>query len=86
VFVINLCDGRLKVSANGALRRFCAGKVKEVAGGWRKVCDEKVCNFYTSPDTNNWEYEMRGFCSLGEVRSEHNIFVGKCERDRPLEG
>jgi hypothetical protein len=24
--------------------------MEELTGGWRKLCDEKLCNLYASPD------------------------------------
>jgi hypothetical protein len=41
---------RLSVLENRVLRRICAPKRVEVAGGWRKLHNEELCNLYTSPN------------------------------------
>jgi hypothetical protein len=43
-------EHRLKMSENRALRRIFGPKGEEVAGGWRKLQDEKLYNLYSSPN------------------------------------
>jgi hypothetical protein len=39
---------RLRVFANRVLRRICGPKREEVAGGWRRLHNEELHNFYVS--------------------------------------
>jgi hypothetical protein len=40
----------LKVLENRVLRRISVPKREEVAGGWRRLNNEELCNFYASPN------------------------------------
>jgi hypothetical protein len=42
-------EHRLKVFENRVLRRIFGSKRDEVTGGWRKLYNEELHNFYTSP-------------------------------------
>jgi hypothetical protein len=39
---------RLRVSENRVLRRIFGPKREEVAGGWRRLCNEELYNLYTT--------------------------------------
>jgi hypothetical protein len=43
-------EHRLRVFENRALRRIFVPKREEIAGGWRRLHNEKLHNFYTSPN------------------------------------
>jgi hypothetical protein len=43
-------EHRLRVSENRVLRRIFVPKRGEETGGWRKLHDEELHNFYSSPD------------------------------------
>jgi hypothetical protein len=43
-------EGRFRVFENRVLRRIFGPKREEVAGGWRKLHNEKLCNLYASPN------------------------------------
>jgi hypothetical protein len=40
----------LRVSEDMVLRRIFTPKREEVAGGWRRLHNEELCNLYASPD------------------------------------
>jgi hypothetical protein len=64
------------------LRRIFGPERDEVTGGWRKLHQEKLHNFYCSPDIIR---AMGGACSMhGEMRNAFKIMVGKPEGKRPL--
>jgi hypothetical protein len=42
-------EHRLKVFENRVLRRIFVPKKDEVTGEWRKLHNEKLCNFYSLP-------------------------------------
>jgi hypothetical protein len=42
-------EHRLRVSENKVLRRIFGSKGGEVTGGWRKLHNEELHNFYSSP-------------------------------------
>jgi hypothetical protein len=43
-------EHRLRVFENRVLRRIFGPKRDEVTGGWRKLHNEELHNFYSSPD------------------------------------
>jgi hypothetical protein len=60
-----------------------------VTGGWRKLHNEKLHNFYSSPSKirmikskrMKWEKHV---VRMGKKRNAYRILVGKPERKRPL--
>jgi hypothetical protein len=42
-------EHRLRVFENGVLRRISGPKTDGVTGGWRKLHNEELHNFYSSP-------------------------------------
>jgi hypothetical protein len=74
---------------NKALKRINAPKRKDVAGGWRRLHNEKLHNLYTSPiiirviksRRMRWvRHEVR----MGKMRNAHKILVRHREGKRTL--
>jgi hypothetical protein len=71
------------------LRRIFGPKMDEVTGGWRKLHNEELHGFYSSPSTvrvikarmMRWAGHA---ARMGEVRGAYNILVGRPEGRRPL--
>jgi hypothetical protein len=60
-----------------------------VAGGWRRLHNEELHNFYASPNIVRviklGRMRLVGHVAcMGEMRNAYNIFVGKPERKGPL--
>jgi hypothetical protein len=82
-------EHRLRVFENRVLRRIFGPKRGEVTGDWRKLHDEELHNFYSSPRiirmtksrTMRWaEHVVR----MLEKRNVYRILTGKPEEKRPL--
>jgi hypothetical protein len=81
-------EHRLRVFENRVLRRF-GPKRDEVTGGWRKLHNEELHGFYSSPSIvrvikarrMSWAGHV---VRMGEVRGAYNILVGRPEGRRPL--
>jgi hypothetical protein len=64
-------------------------KREGMAGGWRRLHNEELHNFHTSPDiikvikSRKVKWVEHVAC-MGEMRSAYNILVGKPEEKRPL--
>jgi hypothetical protein len=75
-------DHRLRVFENRVLRRIFGPKRDEVTGEWRKLPNEEVHNFYSSPDTIR-QVKSRRICwagyvaRMGEERKVYKVLVGK---------
>jgi hypothetical protein len=41
---------KLRVSKNRLLRRLFGPKIKDAMEGWRKLCNEKLLDVYSSPN------------------------------------
>jgi hypothetical protein len=70
---------------NRALRRICGPKRDEVTGGWRKLLNEKLHNFYSSPSIIRMIKSRRArwaghAARMGERRNAYRILVGKRSR------
>jgi len=71
------------------LRRIFGPKKEEVAGSWRRLHNEELCNLYASPNVTRmikssrmrW---VRNVARLGKRRNAYKILVGKPEGNRPL--
>jgi hypothetical protein len=71
------------------LRRIFGPKTDEVTGGWRKLHNEELHNFYSSPSIirmlksrrMKW---ARHVARIWEKRNSCRILVGKPEGKRPL--
>jgi hypothetical protein len=73
----------LKVFKNRVLRVFVP-KREEVAGGWRRLHNEELHNFYASPNII-WVIKSRRMGWMGHGRDEvYNISLGKPEGKTPL--
>jgi hypothetical protein len=73
-------EHRLRVFENRVLRRIFGPKKEVVAGGWRRLHNEELQNFYASPNVilviklrMRW---VRHVASMGEMRNAYNILFG----------
>jgi hypothetical protein len=69
------------------LRRIFGPKRDEETGGWRKLHNEELHNFYSSPSIIRINKSMQWVghvARMGEKRSAYRILVGKPEGKRPL--
>jgi hypothetical protein len=79
----------LRVFENRVLRRIFGLKRDEVTGGWRKLQNEELHGFYSSPSIirvikarrMRWAGQV---VRMGDVRGAYNILVGRPEGRRPL--
>jgi hypothetical protein len=77
----------LRVFENRVLRRIFGPKRAEVTGGWRKLHNEELHGFYSSPSivrmikARRWAGHV---ARMGEVRGAYNILVGRPQERRPL--
>jgi hypothetical protein len=81
-------EHRLRVFENRVLRIF-GPKRDEVTGGWRKLHNEELHNFYSWPSIINnndqvKEDEMGRTCIRNGSKDAYRILVGKHEEKRPL--
>ena len=81
-------ERRLKVFKNRILRRIFGPKRDEETGDWRKLHNEYLTDFYSSPNIvrvrksrMRWAVHV---ARMGERRSLYRILVGKPEGKRPL--
>jgi hypothetical protein len=80
---------RLRVFENWVLRRIFGPKRDEVTGGWRKLHNEELHGFYSSPSivrvikARRMRWAGHVAC-MGEVRGAYNILVGTPEGRKPL--
>jgi hypothetical protein len=74
---------------NRVLRRIFGQKRDEVTGGWRKLHNEELQNFYSSPSTIRMIKSRRmkwtgHVARMREQRNAYRILVGMPEGKRPL--
>jgi hypothetical protein len=74
---------------NSVLRRIFELKRDEVTRGLRKLHNEELHNFYSSPNIfrmmKSWRMRCAGHVArMGEKRNAYRILMGKPERKRPL--
>jgi hypothetical protein len=83
-------ERRLRVFENRVLRRIFGPKREEVTGSSRKLHNEELHNFYTSPSIirmiksgmmMRWAWHV---ARMGAKRNAYSIPVGKPEGKRPL--
>jgi hypothetical protein len=82
-------EHRLRVFENRALRRIVKPKRDEVIGGWGKLHNQELHNFYGSPciirimksKKIRWMWHV---ARMGENRNAYRILVGKPEGKGPL--
>jgi hypothetical protein len=77
-------EHRLRVIENRLLRRIFGYKGEEVVGGWRRLHNEELYNFYASPNVIRViKWRRMGWAGhvacMGEMRNGYRIFVGKPE-------
>jgi hypothetical protein len=72
------------VFENRVLRRIFGPKRDEATGGWRKLHNEKLHNWYSSPSIirmikSRWMIWAGHVARMGEKRNAYRILVGKPE-------
>jgi hypothetical protein len=82
-------EHRLRVFENKVLRRIFGPKRDEVTGGWRKLHNEELHDFYPSPSIiriiKSRRMRWAGHVArTGEKRNVYRLLVGKPEAKRPL--
>jgi hypothetical protein len=77
------------VFENRVLRKIFGPKRDEVSGEWRKLHNEELCDFYSSPSIiriiksrrMRW---ARHVARMGEKRNAYRLLVGRPKGKRPL--
>jgi hypothetical protein len=82
-------EHRVSVFENRVLRRILDPKRPEATGDWRKLHNEELHNFYSSPGIIRMIKTRRmrwagHVARMGEKRNAYRILVGKPEGRRPL--
>jgi hypothetical protein len=77
------------VFENRVLRRIFGPKRDEVTGEWRKLHNEELHNFYSSPDIIRQVKSRRmrwagHVARMGEEKKVYKVLVGELEGKRPL--
>jgi hypothetical protein len=77
------------VFENRVLRRIFGPRRDEVTGDWKKLHNEELHNFYSSPNIIRMIKSRRirwagHVARMGETRNAYRILVGKREGRRPL--
>jgi hypothetical protein len=77
------------VSENRALKRIFGSETDEVTGGWRKLHNEELHNFYSSPSIIRIIMSRRMILTghvarMEEKRDAYRLLVDKLEEKRPL--
>jgi hypothetical protein len=63
---------RLRVFENAVLRRTFGPKGEEVAGGWRKLHNEKLHHLYTTPNISRViKWRRMGWNGMGKICNAH---------------
>jgi hypothetical protein len=79
----------LRVFENRVLRGLFEPKKEEVAGGWRRLHNEELCNLYTSPSIIR-VIKLKGMrwtrhaARMEEMKNVYNILVGEPKEKRSL--
>jgi len=82
-------ESRLRVFENRVLRRIFGPRRDEVTGEWRKLHNEELNDFYSSPNIvrviKSRRMRWAGHVAhMGEGRGIYRVLVGKLEVNRPL--
>jgi hypothetical protein len=82
-------EHRLRAFENRVLRTIFGPKGDEVTGGWRKMHNEELSCFYSSPSIiraikARWMRWAGHVACMGEVKGAYNILVGRPEGRRPV--
>jgi hypothetical protein len=76
------------VFENRVLRRIFGPKRDEVTGGWRKLRNEELHNFYSSPSIirmiNSRRMRWAGHVARMRKMNAYRILLGKPQGKRPL--
>jgi hypothetical protein len=80
-------EHRLRMFSNKVLRRIF-GLKRDETGGQRKLCNEKLHNFYPLPNTTGMYKSrrmgwLRHVACMGEKGNAHSVSMGKPEDRRP---
>jgi hypothetical protein len=88
IWSLTLWEDRLKVFENRVLRRIFGPKGDEVTEGWRKLHNEELRDFYSSPSiirmikSRRWERHAAWMGRRG--MNAFMLMLGKSERKGPL--
>jgi len=82
-------EKKLRVFENMVLRRIFRPRRNEVTGEWRKLHNEELNDFYSSPNIVRLIKSRRmrwagHVAHMGEERVVYRVLVGKPEGKRPL--
>jgi hypothetical protein len=82
-------EHKLTMFENMVLRRIFGPKRNGVTGGWRKLRNEELDNFYSSPSIiriiKSRRMGLAGHVArMGEKKNVYRLLAGKPERKRPL--
>jgi hypothetical protein len=81
-------EHRLRVFENRVLRRIFGPRRDEVAGGWRKLLEEELHNWFFSPSIISGQVKEdlmgRAFSTNREEEERMWVIGGKARRTRPL--
>jgi len=82
-------ERKLRVFENMVLRRIFGPRRDEVMGEWRRLHNEELNDFYSSPNImrviKSRRIRLAGYVAcLGEERRVYRVLVGKPEGRRPL--
>jgi hypothetical protein len=79
---------QLRVIENKVLRRMFGPKSDDVTGGWRKLHNEELHSFYSSPSTvrmiKSKRMKLTGHVARMEKTDAYRILVRKRQGKRPL--
>ena len=82
-------ERKLRVFENMVLRRIFGPRKDEITGEWRRLHNEELNNFYSSPNIvrviKSRRMRWAGHVArMGEERGVYRVLVGKPEEKRPL--
>jgi hypothetical protein len=75
----------VRVFENRVLTRIFRLKKDEITGGWKKLDNEELYNFHSSPaimrTTTSRKVRLAGHVARAEARTAYRDLIGKPERD-----
>jgi hypothetical protein len=67
---------RLRMFENRVLRIICGSKGEEMTGGWGKLCNEELHNFYSLPDVIRAVKSRRmRWMHIGHIQEMGNVYT-----------